>query len=162
TRANRASRASMPATTPKAAARPMVVTPSLTSDLASSISERTSAVESSERRWTSPWMRSVVAISRAIVPRCRSSEPGAIHRGRGGRGRRHRAGGGQVVVVVAEARDQAAVLDGRGPGGHGVDERAVVRDQQDGALVGVERLLQGLPALHVEVVGGLVQQEEVG
>ena len=68
----------------------------------------------------------------------------------------------EVVVVVAVAQHDAPVLDARGVRRDGVDQRAVVRDEHDGALVGVERLLERLARLDVEVVRGLVEHEQVG
>ena len=42
-----------------------------------------------------------------------------------------------------------------------VDQRAIVRDQEDRAVVGVERVLERLAALDVEVVRRLVEHEQV-
>ena len=46
--------------------------------------------------------------------------------------------------------------------GDAVDEVAVVGDEQDGAGVVLERVGERLDGAHVEVVGGLVEQQEVG
>ena len=47
------------------------------------------------------------------------------------------------------------------PGGERVDEVAVVADDDDGAFVAVEGVKEYLAALHVEVVGGLVEEQQV-
>ncbi len=48
------------------------------------------------------------------------------------------------------------------PVGHTVDEVPVVTDEQDGAPVGSQVLLQPANRVDVEVVGGLVEQQHVG
>ncbi len=68
----------------------------------------------------------------------------------------------EVVLVVAGVDVDAAVFDLEDAGGEAVDEVAVVRDEEDGAgelFDGVEEHVFGA---HVEVVGRLVEQEEVG
>jgi hypothetical protein len=62
------------------------------------------------------------------------------------------------AAVVAADR---AVFDGERPLGDRVDESAIVRDDEDGSLELLERRLQDLAALEVEVVRGLVEDEEV-
>ena len=52
-------------------------------------------------------------------------------------------------------------VDLRDPLGHVVEEVAVVGDGDDGTLVGGQVLLQPQHALGVQVVGGLVQQQQV-
>ena len=54
-----------------------------------------------------------------------------------------------------------AVLDRERPVGDGVEQRAVVGDEQHGAGEGLERGLQRLAALEVEMVRRLVEDEEV-
>ena len=66
-----------------------------------------------------------------------------------------------VVPERALAGDQAAVLDRERARGQRLDQRAVVRHEQDGAGKAQERVLERLAALDVEVVGGLVEHEEV-
>ena len=112
-------------------------------------------------------------ISRCV--RCEGRRFAGSWRGAAGRGCLWRAFGAtgagrgralrdrlEVVVVVAVAQHDAAILDARGVRRDGVDQRAVVRDQQHRALVGVERLLERLARLDVEVVRGLVEHEQVG
>ena len=68
----------------------------------------------------------------------------------------------QVVGVVARIGGEAAVLDGRHVGDAGVHEGAVVAHEEHGAVIGSQEVLEPLDALEVEVVGGLVQKEQVG
>ena len=55
-----------------------------------------------------------------------------------------------------------AAVDLADPFGHVVHEVTVVGDGDDGALVLVQELLQPQNRLSVEVVGGLVEQQQVG
>ncbi len=57
---------------------------------------------------------------------------------------------------------QSAVVDLEDAGGDPVDEVPVVGDQQKRPGVVIERIAQRLDGAHVEVVGGLVQEQEVG
>ena len=57
---------------------------------------------------------------------------------------------------------QGAVLDGHRAGADGVEQRAVVGDEQDRPAERAQGVLEGLAALDVEVVGGLVQDQHVG
>ena len=56
---------------------------------------------------------------------------------------------------------QRLVLQRDGPRADGVEQRAVVGDQQQRALVALQRLLQRLAALEVQMVGGLVEDQDV-
>ena len=56
---------------------------------------------------------------------------------------------------------QRPVLDRDGAGSDGVQQRAVVGDEQDRAAEGAQRVLECPPALDVEVVGGLVEDQHV-
>ncbi|CAN3960960.1 Ribonuclease Z, partial [Dysosmobacter welbionis] len=47
------------------------------------------------------------------------------------------------------------------PGGEAVDEVPVMADKQQRAVVGLHRLLDPLPGVDVQMVGGLVQDQEV-
>src|SRR5215207_4438975 len=67
----------------------------------------------------------------------------------------------QVLGPAADVVAQRAVLDGDGARPHRVEQRAIVRDEQDRALERLERRLQRLAALEVEVVGRLVEDEDV-
>ena len=73
---------------------------------------------------------------------------------------------GQLLLeparVVALERDAAAVVELEDPLGDVVEEVAVVGDRDDGARVLLEEALQPLDRLGVEVVGRLVEQEQVG
>src|SRR4051794_25487352 len=59
-------------------------------------------------------------------------------------------------------RAQRPVLDRHRPRTDGIEQRAVVRDQQDGPAERAQRVLERLAALDVEVVGGLVEDQQVG
>src|SRR5690606_14902660 len=63
--------------------------------------------------------------------------------------------------VAARVADQAAVLDRERGAHHGVEEVAVVRDDQAAALVAGEPALQPQDGIEIEVVGGFVEQEEI-
>ena len=64
--------------------------------------------------------------------------------------------------VVALVGDALAAVELEDPAGDVVEEVAVVRDGDDRALVLGQVLLQPRDRLGVEVVGGLVQQQQVG
>ena len=68
----------------------------------------------------------------------------------------------QVGGVVARVGGEAAVLKGRDVAHAGVHEGAVVAHEQHGSVVAREELLEPLNALEVEVVRGLVEQQQVG
>ena len=67
-----------------------------------------------------------------------------------------------VIGPAAVVRAQPAVFDGQRALGHGIQQGAVVGDEQDRSGKGLERGLERLAALEVEVVRGLVEDEEVG
>ena len=70
---------------------------------------------------------------------------------------------GLVVGIVAlEPLHMAVALEGEDVGGDPVQEPAVVADDQHGAGKGEQRLLQRAQGLDIEVVGRLVQQQQVG
>ena len=64
--------------------------------------------------------------------------------------------------VVALEGKPAAVVELEDPLGDVVEEVAVVGDRHDGAGVGLQRALEPVDRLGVEVVGGLVEKEQVG
>ena len=64
--------------------------------------------------------------------------------------------------VVALERDAPAAVELEDPAGHVVEEVAVVRDRHHRALVVVEEALQPGDGLGVEMVGRLVQEQQVG
>jgi hypothetical protein len=66
---------------------------------------------------------------------------------------------GGVIALEGEA---AAAVELQDPAGHVVEEVAIVGDRDDGALVLLEVLLQPGHRLGVEVVRGLVEEEQVG
>ena len=68
----------------------------------------------------------------------------------------------QVGRVVALVGVEPAAVDLGDPLGDVVQEVPVVGDREDGAVVGREVLLEPQHALGVEVVGGLVEQQQVG
>ena len=66
---------------------------------------------------------------------------------------------GGVVALVGEER---AVSQFHDAGGYAVEEVAVVRDEQASARIRLEELFQPFDGLHVEMVGRLVEDEQVG
>ena len=66
---------------------------------------------------------------------------------------------GRVVALVA---DEATAVDLGDPLRDVVEEVPVVGDGDDGAVVLLQVLLEPEHALGVEVVGGLVEQQQVG
>ena len=120
------------------------------------------------------------APARRHAPRCAATSRSTSSKARGpagGRGsairprrpalrlrwRRARLGvvAAEVLRPAARIGDEGAVLDREPPPGDGVDQRPVVRDQQKGAGERLERSLERLAALDVEVVRRLVEHEEV-
>ncbi len=68
----------------------------------------------------------------------------------------------QVVVVVPDELAQSSGSDLDDAGGQGIDEGPVVGDQDQRSPVLPERFFQDLAGLQVQVVGGLVEHQEVG
>ena len=68
----------------------------------------------------------------------------------------------RVLGPPARVAAQPLILDRDGAGPDGVQQRAVVRDEQEGALERAERVLERLAALQVQVVRGLVDDQDVG
>ena len=68
----------------------------------------------------------------------------------------------EVVVVVAAVADEPALADLDDAADELVEELAVVRDEEDRAGVGLEVVLEPEQGFEVEVVGGLVEQQQVG
>ncbi len=64
--------------------------------------------------------------------------------------------------IVALVRDALAAVKLENPAGDVVEEIAVMGDEDDAALVFAQRVLQPLDGFGVEMVGGLVEQEDVG
>ena len=64
--------------------------------------------------------------------------------------------------VVALVGDAAAAVELEDPAGHVVEEVAIVGDGDDGARVVLEDALEPRDRFGIEVVGGLVEQQEVG
>ena len=67
----------------------------------------------------------------------------------------------QVGGVVSGVGGEPAVLEGRHVGDAGVHEGAVVAHEQHGTVVAREELLEPLDAFEVQVVRGLVEQQQV-
>src|SRR5207249_909067 len=79
-----------------------------------------------------------------------------------GRGAEAAAAVGLVVLVVAREPCHAALaLEGQDVGGDAVEEPAVVTDDDGAAREIDERILERAQRVDVEVVGGLVEEEEV-
>ena len=67
----------------------------------------------------------------------------------------------EVVGVVAQVGHQLPVADFHDLVGHTGDEVAVVGDHQHAALVGNQGVLQHLFGWNVEVVGGLIEHQQI-
>ena len=67
----------------------------------------------------------------------------------------------EVAAVVAGVGGHAAVLERGDVVDAGVHEGAVVADDEDGAVVAGDKAAQPLDAFEVQVVGGLVQQQQI-
>jgi len=67
----------------------------------------------------------------------------------------------ELAVVAAVTRD-LLVLDVQRDVGHGVQKLPVVADHDHGALVAFEPRLQPDQRVQVQVVGGLIEQQQVG
>ena len=68
----------------------------------------------------------------------------------------------EVGPAAGSLDDVAAAVHGDGRGGQPVDEVAVVADQDQGAVVGLEQLFQLVERVHVEVVGRFVEDQHIG
>ncbi|CDA37055.1 putative ATP-binding component of ABC transporter [Collinsella sp. CAG:166] len=68
----------------------------------------------------------------------------------------------EVAAVVAGVGGHAAVLERGDVVDAGVHEGAVVADDEDGAVVAGDKAAQPLDTLEIQVVGGLVQEQQVG
>ena len=68
----------------------------------------------------------------------------------------------EIAAVVAGVGGNAAVLERGHVVDAGVHKGAVVADDEDGAVVVGDKAAQPLDTLEVQVVGGLVQQQQVG
>ena len=68
----------------------------------------------------------------------------------------------EIGAVIASIGGDTAVLEGRHVIHAGVHKGTVVADDQHGAVVGGDEPAQPLDTFEVEVVGGLVEQQDVG
>ena len=68
----------------------------------------------------------------------------------------------EIARVVSRIGHETLVLEGGNVAHAGVHERAVMAHEQDRAVVAGYELLEPANTLEVEVVGGLVEEEEVG
>ncbi len=78
---------------------------------------------------------------------------------RAGPGRPYRAA---LVSGYVRGEVQAAAVDLANPLGNVVEEVAIVRHGEHGALVAMKELLQPQHRFGIQVVGGLVEQQQVG
>ena len=69
---------------------------------------------------------------------------------------------GEVVVVAAGPAREAGTVQLHDAGGQPPQEGAVVGDEQDAARVVVDPILEPLDGAQVEVVGGLVEEQQLG
>src|SRR6266849_9345286 len=67
-----------------------------------------------------------------------------------------------VLKIALEPFDVALALEGEHVGGDAVEEPAVVADDDGAAGKILQRLLERAQGVDVEVVGGLVEKEQVG
>ena len=69
---------------------------------------------------------------------------------------------GHVLAVVAGITVETAIFELQDRTGDGVEEVAVVGDDEDGAPRPLDEVLQPLYGAQVEVVGRLVEEDEIG
>src|SRR5665213_3702925 len=67
----------------------------------------------------------------------------------------------QVVFVIARKNVHVPVFNLEDTRGQVVDKVAIVRNQNYGAGVFVQRIEQDVFRAHVQVIGGLVEQQEI-
>lgn len=70
--------------------------------------------------------------------------------------------GDPVVIAAGVFLDEAVAVEDEGSGGDVVDEFAVVADEQDGAVVIEEEFFEEFKSFEVEIIGGFVEEEDVG
>ena len=63
------------------------------------------------------------------------------------------------VVVSAGVDDDGFVVDVGGVGGDRVEEVAIVRDADEGAVVVLQEVLKPVDGVEIEIVGGLVEEQ---
>src|SRR5258706_8177079 len=68
----------------------------------------------------------------------------------------------QPARVIALVRNALAAIELEDPAGDVVEEIAIVRHRDDRPLIPLKMMLQPRDRFGVEVVGGLVQDEDVG
>jgi len=71
-------------------------------------------------------------------------------------------GSGHVFVVVAREQPKFAIIQVRHVGTHAVQEVAVVGNNDHGAVAGHQDIFQPADGIDIQVVGGLVQQQDIG
>ena len=69
---------------------------------------------------------------------------------------------GEKRRIIAFVRNALAAIEFQNPARHIVEEVAIVGDEDDAAFIFAQRVLQPLHRLRVEMVGRLVEQENVG
>ena len=69
---------------------------------------------------------------------------------------------GEIGRIIALIGDAAAAIELENPAGDIVEEVAVMGDDQDGARIGAEMVLEPVDRFGIEMVGRLVEQQEVG
>ncbi|MNH15483.1 hypothetical protein D3C79_750970 [compost metagenome] len=68
----------------------------------------------------------------------------------------------QVLIVIAGPGGDGAPIEIDDPGRQLVDELPIVGDEDDGAAKILEELFQPVDGVDVQVVGRLVQQQQIG
>src|SRR5437879_7189334 len=101
----------------------------------------------------------LLAIAEAPGPR-----PLALGRLLGGLARRRRGGaaGRFPLRIVGERRRTAEAVEGEDHRGHALEHETVVGDEDERAVEFGEAVLEDLERRNVEVIGGLVEDEEIG
>jgi hypothetical protein len=65
-------------------------------------------------------------------------------------------------AVVAGVHLRLAVVEVHGVGDHAIEEFAIVRNDQQGALIAAQPFFQPQHGIEIEMVGGLVEQQQLG
>jgi len=68
----------------------------------------------------------------------------------------------QIGRVVALVRNTPASVEFQDPAGHIVEEVPVMGDDQDRTWIGAQVMLEPMHRFSIEVIGRLVQQQQVG
>ncbi len=67
----------------------------------------------------------------------------------------------QVCLIITRVAGELASIKIHNAGSHGSDKRPVVADKYNGALILLQALFQPADHLYVQVVGGLIEQQDI-